>query len=75
MAFNINLPQKHARYNNLASFPQRGDSSILYVAINTGKLYTWTNSSYVIVDKKYASSWRSISQAPEPTEPTYLVVE
>lgn len=65
MAFNLNLPSKHVKYNNLASFPQTGNSAILYVANDTGKLYTWTNSTYVEVDKKIASSWGSVSQAPE----------
>jgi len=75
MAFNINLPQKHEQYNNRASFPQRGDAKILYVANDTRKLYTWSNSSYTEVDKKLASSWGSLSQAPQPTESTFLIIE
>ena len=42
MAFNLNLPQKHEQYNNRASFPQRGDAKILYVAKDTMKMYTWS---------------------------------
>lgn len=67
MAFNINLPQKHERYNNRASFPQTGDAKILYVANDTSTLYTYADSTYTEVDKKLASSWGSLSQAPQPT--------
>jgi len=75
MAFNINLPQKHEQYNNRASFPQRGDAKILYVAKDTMKMYTWSNSAYNLVDKKLASSWGSVSQAPQATESTFLIIE
>lgn len=75
MAFNFNIPQKHERYNNRSSFPQRGDTKILYVANDTRKLYTWSNSSYNLVDEKLASSWGSVSQAPQPTESTFLIIE
>ena len=75
MAFNFNIPQKHERYNNRASFPRRGDANILYVDNDTRKLYTWSNSSYNLVDKKLASSWGSVSQAPQPTESTFLIIE
>ena len=75
MAFNINLPQKHEQYNNRASFPQTGSAKILYVAKDTMKMYTWSNSAYNLVDKKVASSWGSISQAPQPTESTFLIIE
>ena len=66
MAFNINLPQKHERYNNRASFPATGSAKILYVANDTLKLYTYGNSTYTEVDKELASSWGSVSQAPKP---------
>lgn len=67
MAFNINLPQKHERYNNRASFPATGSAKILYVANDTSKLYTYANGTYTEVNKELASSWGSLSQAPKPT--------
>lgn len=67
MAFNINLPQKHERYNNRASFPATGSAKILYVANDTSKLYTYANGNYTEVNKELASSWGSVSQAPKPT--------
>lgn len=75
MAININLPKKHEQYNNRTSFPQRGNSSILYVAKNNMKLYTWSGSAYVDVSPDLASSWGSISEAPKPIDATYLIVE
>lgn len=34
-------------YANLAAFPGTGASSIIYVAIDTGKIYRWSGSTYV----------------------------
>ena len=70
MAFNFNLPSTTTSYANLASFPATGSSSILYKALNNNKLYTWDGTKYNEVDKKFASSWGSVSAAPESTSVT-----
>ena len=67
MAINVNLPRVTESYTNLASFPSTGSSSILYKALNNNKLYTWDGTKYNEVDKKFASSWGSVSAAPETT--------
>ena len=67
MAFNFNLPSTTTSYANLAAFPATGSSSILYKALNNNKLYTWDGTKYNEVDKKFASSWGSVSAAPETT--------
>ena len=70
MAFNFNLPSTTSSYANLASFPATGSSSILYKALNNNKLYTWDGTKYNEVDKKFASSWGSVSAAPETSAVT-----
>jgi hypothetical protein len=67
MAFNFNLPSITESYANLASFPATGSVRILYKALNNNNLYTWNGSTYVLVDKKFASSWGSLSDAPVTT--------
>lgn len=70
MAININLPSVTQSYTNLASFPSTGSVSILYKALNNNKLYTWDGSKYNEIDKRFASSWGSVSAAPETTSVT-----
>jgi hypothetical protein len=70
MAININLPSVTQSYTNLASFPSTGSVSILYKALNNNKLYTWDGSKYNEIDKRLASSWGSVSAAPETTSVT-----
>lgn len=67
MAINVNLPIVTESYTNLASFPSTGSTSILYKALNDNKLYTWDETKYNEVDKKFASSWGSVAVAPETT--------
>lgn len=61
MAFNFNLPKNTQSYDNLSAFPITGRADVLYKAIDTTNLYTWNNSSYVLVDKRFASSWGQVS--------------
>jgi len=70
MAININLPSVTQSYTNLASFPSTGNVAILYKALNNNKLYTWDGTKYNEVDKRFASSWGSISAAPTTTSVT-----
>jgi hypothetical protein len=70
MAFNFNLPSITESYANLASFPATGRTVVLYKALDTTNLYTWSGTAYVLVDKRFASSWGSVSQAPESTSIT-----
>jgi len=67
MAINVNLPSINESYANLAAFPATGSVRILYKALNNNNLYTWNGSTYVLVDKKFASSWGSLSDAPVTT--------
>jgi hypothetical protein len=67
MAFNFNLPSVTESYANLASFPATGNVRILYKDNNNNNLYTWNGSTYVLVDKKFASSWGKVSDAPVTT--------
>lgn len=67
MAININLPSVTQSYTNLASFPATGSTSILYKALNNNKLYTWDGSKYNEIDKRFASSWGSVSAAAPTT--------
>jgi hypothetical protein len=67
MALNFNLPSITESYSNLASFPATGNARVLYKANNNNNLYTWNGSTYVLVDKKFASSWGTLSDAPVTT--------
>lgn len=70
MAININLPSVTQSYTNLASFPSTGNVAILYKALNNNKLYTWDGSKYNEIDKRFASSWGSVSAAAPTTSVT-----
>ena len=41
--------ESYETYPNLAGFPATGETGVLYVAADTGKLYRWTGSAYVVV--------------------------
>jgi hypothetical protein len=65
MAFNFNLPGITESYSNLASFPTTGNSRTLYKALDTTNLYTWNGSTYVLVNKEFASSWGELPATAE----------
>ena len=41
--------ESYETYPNLAGFPATGETGVLYVAADTGKLYRWNGSAYVVV--------------------------
>lgn len=43
-------------YANLASFPGTGESGVLYVALDTNRVYRWSGSTYVEVSSGPSSS-------------------
>jgi hypothetical protein len=43
-----------AEFANLASFPAVGETDILYVALDTNKLYRWSGSAYVVISETLA---------------------
>jgi hypothetical protein len=43
-----------AEFADLASFPAVGETDILYVALDTNKLYRWSGSAYVVISETLA---------------------
>jgi len=43
-----------AEFADLASFPVVGETDILYVALDTNKLYRWSGSAYVVISETLA---------------------
>ena len=41
-------------YANLGSFPGTGETSVIYLAIDTGLIYRWTGSAYAIMSAELA---------------------
>lgn len=55
-------------YTNLAGFPGTGSTGILYVALDTNKVYRWSGSAYVEI----ASSPGSTDSVPEGSTNLYF---
>ena len=43
-----------AEYDSLEDFPEVGETDILYVALDTNKLYRWSGSAYVVISETLA---------------------
>ena len=41
-------------YDNLASFPSKGESNKIYIAKDTGKTYRWSGTTYVVISETLA---------------------
>ena len=44
---NISIKDRPERFGSLSSFPNRGNSRVLYIADDTGILYQWDGTGYV----------------------------
>lgn len=64
--------ESYETYPNLAGFPATGETGVLYVAADTGKLYRWTGSAYVVVSDAPALAFptftSSVSTPPASPE-------
>lgn len=48
-------------YANLASFPATGSTGIIYVALDTNKIYRWSGSTYIEISPSVGAVWGGIT--------------
>ena len=48
-------------YANLAAFPVSGETSKIYVALDTNRIYRWSGSAYIEISPTVGTTWGGIS--------------